>query len=481
MPQPQNRKLIRGIGFALLAGLAIRIVFVLHFPATDDDSAAYIELAHNLVDHHTYGLYLNGVLTPVTFRMPGYPLFLATIYALGGKSLIAIRMAQVAIDLGTCLLVSLLAWTIAPEGQKRGAAIAGAWLGALCPFVANYTAVVLTEVLATFWTAAAVVAIVWGLGASAPGAVAARVRSPRSWWFASGACAGMGALMRPETPILLLAAGVALVWRWWRPRDWVNLLTASALSAAGLFTALVPWTVRNWITLHEFEPLVPRYVHLPGEQMTPGFIEWSKTWLVRYSELDGILYKVGREPINFEDIPARAFDSARERAQSACLIEQQHSDLAISPSLDTEFGKLARERKERHPFRTYLWIPFRRIGTIWFTPRVELLPYSADLWPPRERLPDDPKEFSVSLALWLIAVGILIAAFEGWWSGRRSPAFVFIAAFVIVRTVFFAAVHFTPEPRFVLECFPPILGCASLAIAIGLRRRAKVSAHPQKT
>jgi len=41
---------------AALVGLGLRLFFVWHFPAFDDDTAMYEELARNWIDHHVYGL-----------------------------------------------------------------------------------------------------------------------------------------------------------------------------------------------------------------------------------------------------------------------------------------------------------------------------------------------------------------------------------------------------------------------------------------
>ena len=64
-------------------------------------------------------------------------------------------LAQVVVDLGTCFLIALIAARLAPPNSRRRVALAGLWLAALCPFIANYSAVVLTEILVTFLTALA--------------------------------------------------------------------------------------------------------------------------------------------------------------------------------------------------------------------------------------------------------------------------------------------------------------------------------------
>ncbi len=55
--------------------------------------------------------------------------------------------AQAVLDLATCFVIALIAARLAPEASRRRVAIAALWLAALCPFTANYSAVVLTEVL----------------------------------------------------------------------------------------------------------------------------------------------------------------------------------------------------------------------------------------------------------------------------------------------------------------------------------------------
>ena len=148
---------------AALAGLALRLILVLRFPEFTDDSALYEELARNWLDAHVYGLsYTNG-LVPSDIRVPGYPAFLALVYIVIGRGQRAILLAQAVLDLCTCFLVAWLASLLAPEAQRRRVVLAALWLAATCPFIANYAAVPLSEVLATFLSAIALLAFVRGL------------------------------------------------------------------------------------------------------------------------------------------------------------------------------------------------------------------------------------------------------------------------------------------------------------------------------
>src|SRR6267154_6308967 len=148
---------------AALAGLALRLLFVYQFPTTAGDSDLYLQLGRNLLDHHVYGFWLNGHLVPTDLRMPGYPAFLAGVALVLGRSERAIVLSQAGLDLCTCFLAAALPAALAPSAARRRVAIAGLWLAATCPFLANYAAAVLTEVLVAFLTTAALACFVLGL------------------------------------------------------------------------------------------------------------------------------------------------------------------------------------------------------------------------------------------------------------------------------------------------------------------------------
>jgi hypothetical protein len=128
---------------ALSLGLALRLFFIIYFPFYAGDTKFYDELARNLLDHRVYGLFVHGQLTPVDMRMPGYPVFLAGLYATFGRSIRAVMVVQACIDLITCVLTALIAGMIAPVRSKTRVATIALWMAALCPFTANYTAAVL--------------------------------------------------------------------------------------------------------------------------------------------------------------------------------------------------------------------------------------------------------------------------------------------------------------------------------------------------
>ncbi|MGA8036916.1 MAG: hypothetical protein WB985_13195 [Candidatus Acidiferrales bacterium] len=466
---PQD-KLRGNIALALLAGCAMRTYFALKFPVTDSgDAPFYIELAWNWLKKGIYGFPVNGVLTPVDMRVPGYPAFLAAVFSFAGQSTRAAMLGQVALDLVTCVVIALIASRLAPEATRRRVFIAAVWLAALCPFTGNYTAVVLTETLVIFLTAVAILVLMQadlGPGRAAAAAVGGGWRGViGDPYFLGGIVVGFGTLVRPETPLLIISAGLVLAVRWWRPANWLKLIRAGVLMGVGVLLPLIPWAARNWHTLHDIQFLAPRYSELPGEYTPLGFSDWTNTWLWRYRDVYLTQWKVNSEEISMDDIPAYAFDSDKERQRMSDILDEYNDVLTIDPALDAKFRAVARERTARHPLRTYLTVPLKRTLALWFTPRTELLPSSGKLWPLRSEWEDDRPDFLVTLGFTVVNGIYVLLALIGAWLARRRPGLAFLIVFCVVRTLFFAKFVETPEPRYVLECFPAVIAIAAQALA----------------
>src|SRR5215467_2066426 len=148
---------------ALAAGLCLRLFLVLKFPGESGDTPLYEEIAGNWLKEHAYATGAHGALTPVDVRMPGYPAFLAAMYAITGRTGESARLwvmiAQAGIDLISCCVIAglgcLLAAGVSGKIDNKRVFTAGLWLAALCPFTANYVAVPLTEVFVVLLTAVA--------------------------------------------------------------------------------------------------------------------------------------------------------------------------------------------------------------------------------------------------------------------------------------------------------------------------------------
>ena len=451
--------------WALLAGAALRLFFVWRFPAEGGDTSLYKQLAYNWLDHGIYGVTINGQVVPADLRVPGYPAFLAVVSSLFGRSQVAILLAQTVVDLGTCVLAALIAAELTPEKWRERVSIAALWLAATCPFVANYCATPLTEVLATFLTTAAL-SMLMNAGGESSGR-----RTGRWAWLLAGVLTGLGTLVRPETPLLLAAAALVLLVCWRSRTDWPKLLRAGLVLAAGVLMPLVPWAARNWITLHRVQFLATRYAELPGEFVPRGFYAWTKTWLWRYADAYTVIWAHDDgESISMDDIPPSAADTPEERARVASALQIYNDGGSDSPEVDEFFAQLAAERTSRHPLRTYVTVPARRVLAIWFTPRVELLPYSGKIWPLRREWEEDREDLCVSVGLWILNVGYVALALAGlflWWRNKKSFApemkvgIALLVTFLVLRTAYLTTLE-TPEPRYVIMCYPVILVLGAL-------------------
>jgi hypothetical protein len=465
--------LLRGhLALGLLAGFALRLFFLLQVPATSGDTPLYEELATNWLRHGTYGVEIDGQLTPVDVRMPGYPAFLATVYALSGRTGEAARLwvmlVQAIFDLGTCLLVALLAGRLAPGKQRARVAAAALWLAVTCPFVANYVAVPLTEVWATFFTTAALVVLVVAFQRLQPGEPASAYAD--KWlWLVAGLTIGAATLFRPESPLLAAAAVLMLLFFWRRLR--AGTILRFALLGVGTLLPLAPWAARNWAAFREVQFITPKYAHLSSEFVPDGFMAWEKTWLVRFRDVYLVSWRLNEEPIPIEDVSRAAFDSPAERDRVAAILAQYNKTLTLTQPEDDAFAQIARERTARNPLRTHLWVPLGRVVTLWFTPRIELLPFSGNVFPLGEKWDEDRVDQAVTVSfLFLNTVYVLFVLLGLWRLLRSSPqhrrtvgaAVAFLLVYILVRTAFLTTLE-TPEPRYVIECYPALLALAAHA------------------
>ena len=114
---------------------------------------------------------------------------------------------------------------------------------------------------------------------------------------------------------------------------------------------------------------------------------------------------------------------------------------------------------------------------MWFTPRIELLPFSGNVFPLAQNWEDDRKDQAVTSGFFLLNFLYLalacLAFCRLWkWRPRVRPALAMIAAYVVIRTVFLTTVE-APEPRYVLVCYPAIV--ALIATLFGKPFEAKSS------
>jgi len=460
-----------------LAGLGLRLLFVLRFPAIVDDSRLYADIAANWLQHGIYGITDSGHIMPTLSRLPGYPAFLAGIFAIfGAKDFRAVLLIQTFFDLGTCFLAANLARRM----FSHGAAKAAFMLAALCPFLANYAAAALTETLEIFFTALALDFAVSGFArlrdASFEAVRGDPARDPGStppWpaFLACGLSIGVCILLRPDGGILLAAVAAYFLLLLWRSsvrqprpsnraRFLLLIIRVGAVLAIAALAPLLPWTVRNLHTFHRLEPLAPRYANDSDEPVLAGFNRWTKTWIADSASVQEIYWNVPGDPIDATRLPSRAFDSAQQRQETVELFAEYNQDHDVTSELDAGFAKLAAERIHAAPLRYYVWLPALRIADMWMRPRTELLPPDPRWWESN----DDRKWLAVSIVFGLVNLAYLAAAGAGLANSRGVPGFGLLILFLLLRSLFLGTLE-NPEPRYTLECYPAVIVAAAALFA----------------
>ncbi len=454
---------------ASLAALALRLLWAFYFPAVVDDSRLYADIAQNWLRHGIYGITDSGQIMPTLSRLPGYPAFLAAIFATFGVSNFrAVLLIQILFDLGTCFLIADLGRRILSERAAQAAFL----LAAVCPFLANYAAAALTETLEIFFTTLALNLAIRGLFQLRDGSQP-NSRSGSITWLGCGLSIGACILLRPDGGILYGSVAACLflllLRRLFATRfaetssipHVCPILAAGLLLTLGAFAPLIPWTLRNLHTLHRFQPLAPRYANDSDELVMAGFNRWTKTWIADSTSVQEIYWKVPGDAIDIARLPRRAFDSAEQREQTAQIFADYNQNHDLTPELDARFAALAAARIHSEPLRYYLWLPALRIADMWLRPRTELLPSDPRWW----EFNDQPIWLAVSVAFLLINLAYVAAAALALLRSRAFFGIGLFVLFLVLRSLFLGTLE-NPEPRYTLECFPlMILAAASLFIA----------------
>jgi 4-amino-4-deoxy-L-arabinose transferase-like glycosyltransferase len=217
--------------------LVVRLLFNVYVTGIEDaglevfpDGKAYDALGWSLANgsgfrqHHA----------PDTSHPPGYPFFLAAVYALFGHSYAAVKILQSIIGALVCVMVMVLGERLF---TRRVGMIAGA-LAAGYPFLVIYTGFMLSEGLFIFLSMVFLYALV-------------RLRETFSmrWVAAAGLVLGLMNLTRPVTFLLPV---VVLGWLWIDVGSKRRAGMIAGLLTLWMLVPIVPWTVRNYLVTQSF-------------------------------------------------------------------------------------------------------------------------------------------------------------------------------------------------------------------------------------
>ena len=220
-----------------VAAFLMRLIFNVYVMGIDD---AGIERFPDGKDYDALALALAGGTgyeidqSPNTFRPPGYPFFLAAVYALAGHSFAVVKVLQSLIGALTCILVVLIGERLF---SKRTGVIAGA-IAAVYPFLILYSGFLLSETLFVFLSMVFLYMLI-------------RLRGNWAWWDVALAGLVLG-LMNLTRPVALLLPGLLFFWLWGELGAKRRAAMIAGLLAQGMLVPIVPWTVRNYVATQSF-------------------------------------------------------------------------------------------------------------------------------------------------------------------------------------------------------------------------------------
>ena len=516
--------------FLFILAIGFRLFVALRLPNdTPGDGVIYAQMARNVLEQHVYSHETEAPFTPSIIRLPGYPLFLAGVYAVFGHgNNTAVRVVEVLIDSITCVLIALIAflWTSHDELKHR-AAIAAFALAAICPFTTIYVATILTEVPTNLLAILLCLVVTLALRSNA------RFRA-RLCWAIAGLTVGIAVLFRPDSGLFAAATGITILLSAFLTSDksevWSRRFIQSVISAAIFSVAfclvLVPWTIRNRRVFGVFQPLAPMHAEMPGEFVPQGYLKWVRSWLDDGRYIGPFLWDVDNKPLKIESLPVSAFDSVEEKARVAELFAKYNkteaqtngptgsataqasgspspeeertgdeeegdedeaddssdeesdtgdSDVEMTPEIDAGFAQIAKERISRRPIRYYLVLPAKRAVAIWFDTHSQYWPFDGDLFPLKDLDYDIHQQWWLPLfagLTWLYTILGFAGCFFMWRSGLIEIRLLvqFAALLIFLRLGFFSSIE-NPEPRYTVEFFPFLSILGGIALAHLLRRR----------
>ncbi len=234
------------------------------------DALDYVQLARNLAS----GVFRFDGGTATAYRMPGYPMVLAALDAVGSHPL-AVQVVQILVD--AIVVASVYVMTKRLTANPTIAVVAAAFV-AVNPILIATSISVYPETLAIGCVTEAEFALLSGRLRGAAGA-------------AMAAALGIGLYLKPSLAILAGAMCLCFAWRYWPREKRINRRIVVALLPFVLLAGmLAPWVVRNARVFHAFVPLTTSAgINLYGgnnPQADGGFV-WSGPYVLPgMSEVD---------------------------------------------------------------------------------------------------------------------------------------------------------------------------------------------------
>jgi len=420
-----------------------------------DDQVGYQRLGHVLATTGTFTRY-PGVqpFVPETIRTPMYPMFVAAIYRVAGESHAAVAAGQAILF----ALMTLVVYAMTSRLATTSVALAAAWFTALFAPIPYYGALVLSDVVCTFF-------VTLGMWMAVR---AVQDRRPLDY-ILTGAFIGLATLTQPRIAMLpvALAACVAVVAL--RQRDWKSILSWGWTFVV-FALVLAPWLAYNAIYVHRLT-LSPA----GGVGRATWEASWQGTWPGR---VQADLTRLVEGHVNDDDatLDRLVNDFARETSMPAePMITYAHQWRDIRRIWDTPTDPRERAVKRIEADEEY-WraglanIAGNRVGHL--VRRVTVgafVLWAADIPIRYTSINSMPR--MVIRAIWLVQAGLLALALVGLvFLAHRHGAIV--AAPLAALLLYITAVHLPmlAESRYSLPAKPVVVALVAIALAEILHR-----------
>ncbi|MDP4093322.1 MAG: glycosyltransferase family 39 protein [Bacillota bacterium] len=223
--------------FIILFALLLRLLFTFGIPnnVMSPDEKNYDAMTRQLLDTGVFG-YMS--VKPNAYVTPGYPLFLAAVYAVFGYNptspLMQVKIIQSVISAVTCLIVYL----IGKKVRNKFTGFISALVYAIYPTFAWSSSLILTEVLYNFFFLLYFYLQLLTLE-----------KKSKTFSMICGIIFAAAILIRPLAFPLLVIPYIYYFWFVSRNRYIIKLFGYSLL---GSLVLMVPWWARNIISTHRF-------------------------------------------------------------------------------------------------------------------------------------------------------------------------------------------------------------------------------------
>jgi hypothetical protein len=329
------------------AGVLLRIIAIFSdLQVSGGDTNRFLYQARNLVAGNGFLEYAatnieDGVLQGSIRTPPGYPVFIASVFAFFGDRIILVIGIQVFLSVASCYLLYA---TLAPHNSAL--ALFGLGILSLTPVVAAYSVKLLSEAFGLFLSCVFVFI------------VSQFVRGKRN--FAVGtALGGLCVSLILTVPGTIFVSGLpclAILVGNYR-KYWLSL----GIVTGGL-AIMVPWQIHCYRSVGRIVPTI-----LTLKNNNENYTFWLRTWMRHASDWntssDNLWWDL--PGAQMRSMPAYAFTSEEERY----FLEEQARNWrdcnAPAEVREPVFKILGMERKKRDPIGVYLLNPLRRSVFMW--------------------------------------------------------------------------------------------------------------------